>query len=108
MSSAFLTAISLVLMTIGSARAQSSSQADIKSDPLSSGTKAILVSGRVSADGKHFSFDRDSDSDSEWNVSNVKALKDHKGSLVTVRCYVDATRNQIQVLSVNRVQPEVR
>lgn len=107
MKRALLTA-SLALMTLGSAWAQSSSQAGMKSDTHSSGTKAILISGRVSEDGLHFAIDRKSDSDSEWNVSNVKALKGHKGSLVTVRCYVDASRNQIQILSVNRVQPEVR
>ncbi len=110
MNKLLVTALSLALMTIGSAQAQSLSQSAAKSDAsaLSSTTRPILISGRVSGDGRHFSFDRDSDSDSEWNVSNARALKGHEGSLVTVKCYVDATRNQIQILSVIRVQPEVR
>lgn len=100
----------LALMTMGTAWAQGSSQSATKSDASSyaSRAKPILISGRVSGDGRHFSTDRDSDFDSGWNVSNVRALKGHEGSLVTVRCYFDATRNQIQILSVNRVQPEVR
>ncbi len=100
----------LALITMGSASAQNSSQPATKPDAgahLSAG-KPILISGRVSGDGQHFSFDRDSNSDSEWNVSNVRALKGHEGSLVTVKCYVDASRNQIQILSVNRVQAEER
>jgi hypothetical protein len=110
MKKLFLAALLLALMTIGSAGAQSSSQSPMKLDASgrSSATKPILISGRVSSDGRHFSIDRDSDSDSEWSVSNVRALKGHEGSLVTVKCYVDASRNQIQILSVNRVQPEVR
>ncbi len=110
MKKLFLAALSLALMTIGNARAQSSPQSATKSGAgvHSSATKPILISGRVSGDGRHFSVDRDSDSDSGWNVSNIRALKGHEGSLVTVKCYVDASRNQIQILSVNRVQPEVR
>lgn len=101
----------LALIAIGNAGAQSRPQTSTKSDSAngpSVGLKPVLISGRVSGDGRHFSLDRDSDSDSQWEVSNAKVLKGHEGSLVTVKCYLDASRNQIEILSVHRVQPEVR
>ena len=105
-----LVALSLGLIPIGSARAQSHPQSATKSDTgaRSEAIKPILISGRVSGDGRHFSIDRESDPESGWDVSNARILKGHEGSLVTVKCYLDASRNQIQILSVNRVQPEVR
>jgi hypothetical protein len=66
--------------------------------------KSVMISGRVSNDGHRFSVD----SDNELDVSNAKALKGHEGSLVTVKCYVDSILNRIEIVSVNRVQPEVR
>jgi hypothetical protein len=106
----FLTAMSLAFLTMGISSAQSPQSGSkpyrANSHPIA--TRPILISGRVSGDGRHFSINRDSDSESEWEVSNARALKGHEGSLVTVKCYVDASRNQIQVLSVNRVQSEVR
>ncbi|MFY9910400.1 MAG: hypothetical protein WCF22_18620 [Candidatus Sulfotelmatobacter sp.] len=105
-----LVALSLGLIPIGSAWAQSHPQPATKSDTgaRSAAIKPILISGRVSGDGRHFSTDRESDPESGWDVSNARILKGHEGSLVTVKCYLDAGRNQIQILSVNRVQPEVR
>jgi hypothetical protein len=110
MKRVLLAALAFALTTIGSAWAQSHPQPAAKSDTAarSAVIKPILISGRVSGDGRHFSVDRDSDPESGWDVSNTRVLKGHEGSLVTVKCYLDANRNQIQILSVNRVQPEVR
>lgn len=58
--------------------------------------QASYVSGKVSADGKTFL----TDIDSEWQVSNADALKGHEGRLVRVRCYVDTEKSSIKILSV--------
>jgi hypothetical protein len=95
------------MMLCGSAWAQSHSQPAAKADRTNAqmgAAKSIVISGRVSSDGKRFLVD----TDSEWDVSNARILKGREGSLVTVKCYVDADRNQLQIVSVNRVQPEVR
>ena len=60
--------------------------------------KPLTVSGKVSADGKTFL----TDIDSEWQVSNAEALKGHEGRMVRVKCYVDTEKNSIKVLSVKR------
>lgn len=105
-----LATVSIMLIATGNAWGQGRAQSAAKSETAaqSSATKPILISGRVSGDGRHFLIERNSDSDNVWEISNARALKGHEGSLVTVKCYVDANRNQIQVLSVNRVQSEVR
>jgi hypothetical protein len=95
------------MMLCGSVWAQSQPQPAAKADSAGAhmaAAKSIVISGRVSSDGRHFLVD----ADNEWDVSNAKVLKGHEGSLVTVKCYLDANRNQIQIVSVNRVQPEVR
>jgi hypothetical protein len=104
-----LAALSLAFLAMGTVWGQSRPQTAAKSDSANArsvATKPVLISGRVSGDGRHFSIDRNSES--EWDVSNAMVLKGHEGSLVTVKCYLDSSRNQIQILSVNRVQPEVR
>lgn len=108
--SILLSTLSLALITVGSASAQSHPQPAAKSDSnvRSAVIKPILMSGRVSGDGRHFFVERDSDPESGWDVSNARVLRGHEGSLVTVKCYLDTNRNQIQILSVNRVQHEVR
>lgn len=58
--------------------------------------KALIVSGRVSDDGRMLL----TDIDSEWSVSNADALKGHEGHMVRVRCYVDSAKNKIQILSL--------
>ena len=59
-------------------------------------SKTLMVSGKVSNDGKTLLTDIDSD----WAVSNPEALKGQEGRLVTVKCYVDTENNRIRVLSV--------
>jgi hypothetical protein len=60
--------------------------------------KPLMVSGKVSADGKKLL----TDIDSEWMVSNDDALKGHEGRMVRVKCYVDTEKNSIKILSVKR------
>lgn len=107
MTKFFVALFALISIASGTANAQSQPQSTPKAEGSSmhrTAAKSILVSGRVSSDGKRFAVD----SDNEWDVSNSRALKGHEGSLVTVKGYLDAPRNQIEIVSVNRVQPEVR
>lgn len=58
--------------------------------------KALIVLGRVSADARTLSTDLDS----EWRVANASMLKGYEDRLVRVRCFVDAEKNQLHILSV--------
>lgn len=107
MTKFFVALFAPIAIAAGAAIAQSQPQSTPKAETTSAhrtAAKSILISGRVSSDGRRFAIA----ADNEWDVSNSVALKGHEGSLVTVKCYVDAAHNQIQVVSVNRVQPEVR
>jgi hypothetical protein len=99
--------LSIALIACGNAWAQSRAQstatpASKSARPVSA--KSIMISGRVSNDGRHFLLDPDN----EVEVSNASVLKGREGNLVTVKGYFDSAHNQIQIVSVNRVQPEVR
>ena len=54
-------------------------------------TKAVSVTGKVSADAKTF-VDKDNKS---WTVANPEALKGHEGHEVTLKAHVDAAKNEI-------------
>jgi hypothetical protein len=64
--------------------------------------KILVVSGRVSNDGRTLLTDLDS----EWKIANADMLKGQQGHLVRVRCYVDMEKNQIQILSVKKENGE--
>ena len=100
MRASMATTIVTVLLLSGAAVAQGKSE----SREFTPGTsaKALMVSGRVSNDGKTFLTDVDSD----WTVSNPEILKGHEGNQITVKCYVDTERNTIHVLSVKRTASE--
>lgn len=66
--------------------------------------KSLIVSGRVSSDGRSLVTDLDT----EWTISNAEVLRGREGSLVTVKCYIDSARDQIRVLSVKAAQPELK
>jgi hypothetical protein len=107
MKKLLLATLSIGLITCTNAWAQSRVQ--LASAPESKGARAVpaksvTVSGRVSNDGRHFLLEPDN----EVEVSNATVFKGREGNLVTVKGYFDSTRNQIQIVSVNRVQPEVR
>jgi hypothetical protein len=58
--------------------------------------KPLVVSGRISSDGKSLL----TDIDSEWTISNAEFVKGHEGRMVTVKCYVDTRTNRLEVLSI--------
>ena len=67
-------------------------------------TKAATLSGKVSADGKTF-VDKDNKS---WTVTNPEALKGHEGHEVHLKAHVDATKNEIHVVSVKMGKAEMK
>jgi hypothetical protein len=69
-----------------------------KPDPAIVSTKPLVVSGRVSTDGKTLL----TDIDSSWSVSNREALKGHEGRMVRVKCFVNTEKNSIEILTVKR------
>jgi hypothetical protein len=73
-------------------------QEQAKTTPAAASAKALVVSGKVSDDGKTLL----TDIDSEWGVSNSEMLKGLEGRLVRVKCYVDSAANKIRVLSVKK------
>ena len=97
----------LVFLLLGFA-SLTSAVAQNKSDTNSNGqgryvdgamsSKPLMVSGRVSPDGKTLL----TDIDSEWTISNPDALKGHEGLRVMVKCYVDTEKSRIQILRVKK------
>jgi hypothetical protein len=67
-------------------------------------TKAVSLSGKISADGKTF-VDKDNKS---WTVANPDALKGHEGHEVTLKAHVDAAKNEIHVMSVKMGKGEMK
>jgi hypothetical protein len=66
--------------------------------------KPLVVSGKVSPDGKALL----TDIDSEWVVSNPEVLKGQEGLRVTVKCYVDTAKGRIQILRVKKEEGEMK
>lgn len=64
--------------------------------------KPLVVSGRVSQDGKTLL----TDIDSTWNVANREALKGLEGLVVRVKCFVNTEKNSLQILSVKKDNAE--
>jgi hypothetical protein len=67
--------------------------------------KAVSVSGKVSADGKMFTSDKDNEM---WTVSNPEALKGHEGHHVTIKARIDAAKNKIDIISVKMTKSEMK
>lgn len=101
MRPSILTAFVVLLVISTSALAQEKT-ARTQDHAITFSAKPLTVSGKVSADGKTFF----TDIDSEWLISNVDALKGFEGRLVRVKCYVDTEKNSIKVLSVKREASE--
>ena len=76
---------------------------NMKADNMSK--KAMIVSGKVSADGKMFVSDKDNKT---WTISNPEALKGHEGHHVSVKAHIDAAKNEIQVSSVKMAKDEMK
>jgi hypothetical protein len=68
-------------------------------------TKAVTLSGKISADGRTFVSDKDNKT---WTVSNPEALKGHEGHEVTLKAHVDEAKNEIHVTSVKMGKGEMK
>jgi hypothetical protein len=66
--------------------------------------KPLVVSGKVSSDGKTLMTDLDS----EWVVSNPETVKGFEGLRVSVKCYVDTEKSRIQILRVKKEEGELK
>ena len=93
MKTIFVTLFAAILLA--STVAAQTAATDAEQTRSSSG-KPIVVSGKVSADGKMLV----TDIDSEWAVSNAALLKGFEGRLVKVKCFIDTEKNRLQVLTV--------
>lgn len=69
-----------------------------RAESASASTKILVVLGKVSNDARTLLTDLDS----EWKVSNASVLKGYEDRLVRVRCYIDAEKNQLHILSIKR------
>jgi len=94
--------LACVLATSMAAFAQDQMKQDNMNDNMA---KAVSVSGKVSADGKMFTSDKDN---KMWTVSNPEALKGHEGHHVTIKARIDAARNQIDIASVKMAKDEMK
>jgi hypothetical protein len=69
-----------------------------KTDSAHASTNVLVVFGKVSNDAKTLVTDLDS----EWKVANASVLKGYEDRLVRVRCYINAEKNQLHILSIKR------
>ena len=91
-----LAAVATALLLSSSIVAQEKAAPIMQDHPAAA--RVLIVSGRVSHDGKML----DTDLDSQWHINNPEALRGHEGRLVRIRCYVDTAKNKIEVLSVKK------
>jgi len=99
--------LAFVLVLLGVATAQDKAKPGVDPDHMQASVpshKMLTISGKVSDDGKTFI----TDIDSEWALSNAEALKGREGARVTVKCYIDADRDTLHVLSVKSEQVELK
>jgi pentapeptide MXKDX repeat protein len=71
---------------------------NMKSDSMAK--KPMSITGKIGDDGKTFVSDKDSKS---WMISNPEAVKGHEGHHVTVKANMDASKNEIHVVSLKMV-----
>ena len=57
----------------------------------------MVVTGKISDDGKTFVGDTDSKS---WTISNPDAVKGHEGHHVILTAHVYADKNEVHVMSL--------
>jgi|SRR5215469_3327366 len=86
----------VLLISSGCVAQGKSGNAKAESAPAS--TKILTVFGKVSNDARTLLTDLDS----EWKVANSGMLKGYEDRLVRVRCYIDAEKNQLHILSIKR------
>ena len=95
--------MSLMALAQDTTKASDMKQSTAKTEKVS--TKAVTLSGKISADGKTFVTDKDNKT---WTVSNPEALKGHEGHEVTIKGNVDETKNELHVVSVKMGKGEIK
>jgi hypothetical protein len=100
MKKTLVTFLALAVLLSDTSVAQHSSKA-AESRPSDSNaarlsTKAVTISGQVSADGKTLV----SEKDDIWGVSNPGVMQGLEGQKVLVKCQVDSGKNEIHVFWV--------
>lgn len=66
-------------------------------------SKAITISGRVSADGKNLI----ATNGESWSVANPDALAGHENQQVKVKCQISSATRDIRVISLRTVATPV-
>jgi membrane protein implicated in regulation of membrane protease activity len=94
--------VSLLALAQETTKSGAMKQETTKAEKMSA--KAVAVSGTVSADGKTF-VDKDN---KNWTVTNPEALKGHEGHEVTLTAHVDATKNEVHVVSVKMGKSQMK
>lgn len=98
-------AVTMVLVSTAAFAQQNSRSGAVQvqnADSTITAKKAVMLSGRVSDDGKLLiSEDQD-----RWTVSNPSLLSPHAGKLVNVKCQLSADQSSIHVLLVRPADPQ--
>ena len=94
-------ALALVCICAGAQQNSRSGAVRVQNaDAATISKKAVMLSGRVSNDGKMLvSEDQD-----QWAVSNPGTLAGHAGRVVTVKCQLSPNQDSIHVLSVKAAE----
>lgn len=87
-----------IVLAIGTTALAQEKKAPTESQATVFTAKPLTVSGKVSADGKAFWTDLDS----EWSVINAETLKGLEGRFVRIKCFVNSESNSIKVLWVKK------
>jgi hypothetical protein len=94
-----ITVLALVPVMVQAGQNTDSTQ-DHSSDPRKISKKPTSILGKVGADGKTFTADKDS---RIWKVSNPEALSGIDGRHVKVKARLDSAQSEIQVVTVSAV-----
>lgn len=97
-----LFALSL-LTSVGLMAQDNPSQDNMKQGSASADTamKATTIPGKISEDGKTFVSDKDNKT---WTISNPDAVKGHEGHHVALKARVDASKSEVDVVSLKMLQ----
>lgn len=98
MKNNLLITLATVLLVSSALFAQENSATSKQADAGVTSTKPLIVSGKVSNDGRMLL----TDIDSEWTVANSESVKGFEGRMVKVKCFVDTEKSRIHVLSVKK------
>ncbi len=84
----------LALFAVGVASAQDTMKND---NTTADSSKAIQITGKISADGKTFVTDKDG---KNWTIINPEAVKGHEGHHVVLTAHVYPDKNEVHVMSL--------